>query len=55
MSQPANKLKIAYVGVGLMGLPMTRRLVELGYAITAFDISPAQLALHHAGGCRRAA
>lgn len=50
MSIPSNKPKIAYVGVGLMGLPMTRRLVELGYAITAYDISPAQLALAREAG-----
>ena len=50
MSTPSSKPKIAYVGVGLMGLPMTRRLVELGYAITAFDISPAQLALAREAG-----
>ena len=39
MSKPA----IAYIGVGLMGLPMTKRLVSLGYAVLAYDIAPAQL------------
>ena len=37
------KHKIAYIGVGLMGLPMTRRLLSLGYAVTAYDIAPAQM------------
>jgi 3-hydroxyisobutyrate dehydrogenase-like beta-hydroxyacid dehydrogenase len=38
MSKPA----LAYIGVGLMGLPMTKRLVSLGYAVRACDIAPAQ-------------
>ncbi len=39
MTQP----KIAYVGVGLMGLPMVRRLALLGYPLTVFDIVPARI------------
>jgi len=35
--------RIGYVGVGLMGLPMVRRLASLGYAIDAYDIVPARL------------
>ena len=31
---------IGYVGVGLMGLPMVKRLAGLGYAVTAYDIVP---------------
>ena len=38
MSKPA----LAYIGVGLMGLPMTKRLVSLGYAVRAYDIAAAQ-------------
>ncbi len=34
--------RIGYVGVGLMGLPMVRRLVGLGYSVTAFDLLPRQ-------------
>jgi 3-hydroxyisobutyrate dehydrogenase-like beta-hydroxyacid dehydrogenase len=34
MSKPA----IGYVGVGLMGLPMVKRLIERGYRVKAFDI-----------------
>ena len=33
-----GKLRIGYVGVGLMGLPMVKRLVSLGYPVTAHDI-----------------
>jgi 3-hydroxyisobutyrate dehydrogenase-like beta-hydroxyacid dehydrogenase len=32
------KLNIGYVGVGLMGTPMVKRLVSLGYRVRAFDI-----------------
>jgi 3-hydroxyisobutyrate dehydrogenase-like beta-hydroxyacid dehydrogenase len=38
MTRPA----IGYVGVGLMGLPMVKRLCGLGYAVRAYDIVPAQ-------------
>ncbi len=34
------KLRIGYVGVGLMGLPMTRHLVARGYRVRAYDIVP---------------
>ncbi len=37
------KPRIAYIGVGLMGLPMVRRLASLGYALTVFDIVAAQI------------
>lgn len=32
------KPSIGYVGVGLMGLPMVKRLIERGYTVKAFDI-----------------
>jgi 3-hydroxyisobutyrate dehydrogenase-like beta-hydroxyacid dehydrogenase len=32
------KLNIGYVGVGLMGLPMVKRLVSSGYRVRAYDI-----------------
>ena len=38
-----NKPRIAYIGVGLMGLPMVRRLASLGYALTVYDIVPTQI------------
>jgi 3-hydroxyisobutyrate dehydrogenase len=38
-----GKPSLAYVGIGLMGLPMTKRLLGLGYRVTVFDIAAAQL------------
>jgi 3-hydroxyisobutyrate dehydrogenase len=35
-----SKAKIGYVGVGLMGLPMAKRLLSLGYTVRAYDIAP---------------
>ncbi|HKQ29146.1 MAG TPA: NAD(P)-binding domain-containing protein, partial [Burkholderiales bacterium] len=35
---------LGYVGVGLMGLPMVRRLVELGWRVRAYDIVPQRIA-----------
>jgi 3-hydroxyisobutyrate dehydrogenase len=34
-----SKAKIGYVGVGLMGMPMAKRLLSLGYSVRAYDIS----------------
>ena len=34
--------RIGYVGVGLMGLPMVKRLVGLGYGVTSHDLLPRQ-------------
>ena len=31
--------RIGYVGIGLMGLPMTRRLLQRGYTVTVCDIA----------------
>jgi len=31
-------IRIGYVGVGLMGLPMVRRLLSLGHQVVAYDI-----------------
>ena len=38
-----GKASIGYVGIGLMGLPMAKRLLSLGYAIRAYDIVPAAI------------
>ena len=47
-----DPFRLGYVGVGLMGLPMVRRLVSLGYPVTAYDILPAKIAAAHAAGAR---
>lgn len=33
-------MKLGYVGVGLMGLPMTRHLIARGHSVLAYDIVP---------------
>jgi len=50
-----NKLRIGYVGIGLMGLPMTRRLLERGYAVTACDVVAARTEAARAAGAAVAA
>jgi 3-hydroxyisobutyrate dehydrogenase len=45
---------IGYVGIGLMGLPMVRRLVSLGFAVRAYDILPTQTAAAVAAGATAA-
>jgi 3-hydroxyisobutyrate dehydrogenase-like beta-hydroxyacid dehydrogenase len=45
-----DRPRIGYVGVGLMGLPMTKRLCALGYAVRAYDIAPRQLELAREAG-----
>jgi 3-hydroxyisobutyrate dehydrogenase len=34
-----NSEKIGFVGLGMMGLPMARNLVEDGYSVTVFDLN----------------
>lgn len=45
-----GKLRIGYVGVGLMGLPMVKRLVSLGYPVRACDIVPEKTGAAAAAG-----
>jgi 3-hydroxyisobutyrate dehydrogenase len=49
-----SKLNIGYVGVGLMGLPMAKRLLSLGYSVRAYDIAPGQVAAARAAGAAAA-
>ena len=49
-----RKLNIGYVGVGLMGLPMSKRLLSLGYTVRADDIAPGQVAAVRAAGAAAA-
>ena len=45
-----SKARIGYVGVGLMGLPMAKRLISLGYSVRAYDIAAEKTAAAvHAG------
>ena len=52
MSAPFPAL--GYVGIGLMGLPMVKRLVSLGYPVSAYDIVPAKTEAAQALGARAA-
>jgi len=45
---------LGYVGIGLMGLPMVKRLVSLGYRVRAYDILPQQTAAAGAVGAHAA-
>jgi len=44
------KPSLGYVGVGLMGLPMVKRLRSLGYAVRAYDIVPDRVEAARAAG-----
>ena len=50
-----NRMRLGYVGVGLMGLPMVKRLVALGYPVDAYDIAPQQMEAVQAAGANAAA
>ena len=47
-------IRIGYVGVGLMGLPMVKRLVSRGHDVVAYDIIDRQVELATAAGARAA-
>lgn len=49
-----GKPRIAYIGVGLMGLPMLKRLRSLGYPASACDIVAERLAAATACGAKAA-
>ena len=48
------KPRLGYVGVGLMGLPMTQRLLALGYPVKAFDIVAERVEAARAAGAEAA-
>jgi 3-hydroxyisobutyrate dehydrogenase-like beta-hydroxyacid dehydrogenase len=50
-----EKPRIGYVGIGLMGLPMTLRLLQLGYSVTVFDIVSERTDIAFASGAKLAA
>lgn len=47
-----DKPSIAYIGIGLMGLPMVKRLLGLGYSVSVFDIAAARLEEARTAGAR---
>lgn len=50
----SRSLRIGYVGIGLMGLPMVKRLLSLGYAVRACDIDRDRTAAAVAAGAEPA-
>jgi len=50
-----NRLRLGYVGVGLMGRPMVARLASLGHEVAAFDIVADRIDAVVAAGARGAA
>ncbi len=47
--------EIGFIGLGNMGGPMVRNLVEAGHGVTAYDLAPERLAAAAADGARAAA
>lgn len=42
--------KIGFIGMGLMGIPMSNRLLEAGYAVTVWNRNPSKTALPASNG-----
>src|SRR5262252_8900647 len=47
--------RIAFIGVGTMGLPMAKNLVKKGFAVTAYDTNPDAMKAAEAAGMTAAA
>lgn len=54
-NETTPELKVAFLGLGHMGLPMARNLVEAGIGLAAFDVVPAALEAAHEAGLHTAA
>jgi 3-hydroxyisobutyrate dehydrogenase-like beta-hydroxyacid dehydrogenase len=54
LEKAMTRMKFGYVGVGLMGLPMTKRLVECGHTVTVYDIDKARIDAAVAVGAKAA-
>lgn len=50
-----SRMRLGYIGVGLMGRPMVARLTSLGHAVAAHDIVAERIAAVVAAGARGAA
>lgn len=55
MSKTPESLRIGWIGVGAMGLPMCAHLAQGGAQVTAFDLRPERLALAASQGIQTAA
>jgi 3-hydroxyisobutyrate dehydrogenase-like beta-hydroxyacid dehydrogenase len=47
-------MRLGYVGVGLMGLPMVKRLISRGHSVAAYDIVPEKTEAARAAGAKAA-
>ena len=47
--------RVAFIGVGTMGLPMARNLIKNGFAVTAYDVNPQAVTVAAAAGMTAAA
>jgi 3-hydroxyisobutyrate dehydrogenase-like beta-hydroxyacid dehydrogenase len=47
-------MRLGYVGVGLMGLPMTKHLLSKGHSVVAYDIIPEKTEAARAAGAKAA-
>ena len=54
LEKAMTRMKFGYVGVGLMGLPMTKRLIESGHTVTVYDIDQAKVDAAVAAGAKAA-
>ena len=43
-------MRIAFIGLGAMGLPMAIRLIQAGHAVTGFDLNTRNRAAFEAAG-----
>ena len=51
----AKPFTLGYIGVGLMGGPMSQRLAKLGWEVTAYDIAPERLQAARSAGIKTTA
>ena len=49
-----GKATVGFLGLGLMGTAMTRRLADQGYSVTGYDIAPEKTSAAAAAGLRTA-
>lgn len=52
MTTPAKKIRLGFIGIGLMGKPMTLRLLKAGFTVSVWNRSPDKLMpVISAGAC----
>jgi len=43
MSEPVSRPRIGFIGIGIMGEAMVRRLLDLGFSVTVWNLEPERL------------